>query len=63
MNKHQQNKGAMSVNDFMTWASIGRTKFYQEVNAGRLSIRKIGKKTVVRYSDAIDWLNALPEMA
>jgi hypothetical protein len=56
-------KGAYSVTEFMAWASIGRTKFYQEVNSGKLKIRKIGAKTVVTATDADAWLNALPEAA
>lgn len=59
----QTQKGAYSVTEFMAWASIGRTKFYQEVNAGRLKIRKIGSKTVVTAFDAEAWLNSLPEAA
>lgn len=56
-------KGAYSVTEFMAWASIGRTKFYHEVNEGRLKIRKIGSKTVVTAADANAWLEALPEAA
>ncbi len=50
----------MTVNEFLSWASIGRTKFYQEHAAGRLRIRKIGRKTVVTMADAQAWLDALP---
>ena len=56
-------KGAFSVTEFMVWASIGRTKFYQEVNQGRLKIHKIGNKTVVTAANAAAWLNSLPEAA
>jgi hypothetical protein len=51
---------AMSVSEFCRWACIGKTKAYAEVKAGRLSIRKIGSKTVVLRSDADQWLHALP---
>ena len=54
-------KGALSVTEFLAWASIGRTKFYEEVNADRLKIRKIGRKTLILRADAEAWLNALPE--
>ncbi len=56
----QKSSGAMTVNEFLSWASIGRTKFYQEHAAGRLRIRKIGRKTVVTMADAQAWLDALP---
>lgn len=60
MNGTMNNTGAMSVNDFLAWASIGRTKFYEECAAGRLRIRKVGRKTVVTMTDAQEWLDALP---
>lgn len=59
----QVNKGAYSVTEFLNWASIGRTKFYQEIKDGRLKIRKIGSKTVVTATDAEAWLRSLPEAA
>jgi hypothetical protein len=52
--------GAMTIPDFCRWACIGKTKAYAEVKAGRLSVRKIGSKTVVLRSDAEAWLHALP---
>jgi len=53
-------QGALSVSQFCEWASIGRTKFYQEVKEGRLVIRKIGNKTIVTMKDANFWLSNLP---
>jgi hypothetical protein len=52
--------GAMSVAEFCRWASIGRTKFYSEIQSGRLQLRKIGSKSVVLMRDAETWLNSLP---
>lgn len=60
---NQDKKGAYSVNEFMSFASIGRTKLYQEINEGRLKARKLGAKTVILASDAEAWLNSLPEAA
>ena len=54
------NRGAMSVNEFLAWASIGRSKFYEEVGSKRLRIRKVGRKTLVAMADAQAWLEALP---
>ena len=54
-------KGAFSVEEFLHWASIGRTKFYEEVNEGRLKLRKIGRKSVITITDAQAWLDSLPE--
>ena len=52
----------MTVDEFCSWASIGRSKFYQEVAEGRITIRKIGRKSVVTLTDAITWLDSLPTM-
>jgi len=57
-----KHKGALSVDEFCGWASIGRSKFYQEVAAGRIRLRKIGRKSVVTMPDALAWLSELPEL-
>lgn len=56
-------KGAFSVNEFLAWASIGRTQFYREVNEKRLKINKLGSKTLVTAENANAWLANLPEAA
>lgn len=53
-------KGALSVDEFCAWASIGRSKFYGEVNEGRIRLRKVGRKSVVLLTDAQSWLDSLP---
>lgn len=35
------------VEDALNLLSLGRTKFYEEVEAGRITIIKAGKKTLV----------------
>jgi len=55
-------KGAFSVDEFCAWASIGRSKFYGEVNEGRIRLRKVGRKSIVTDSDARAWLEALPTL-
>jgi hypothetical protein len=52
--------GAMSVDQFCVWASIGKTKFYEEVQRGNIVVRKIGRKSIVASTDAQSWLNSLP---
>jgi len=56
-----QSRGALSVNAFCAWAGIGRSKFYAEVRAGRIRVRKLGKRTLITMSDAQAWLDGLPE--
>lgn len=58
-----ENRGALTVDEFCGWASIGRSKFYQEVKDGRITLRKIGRKTVVTMADAQAWLDSLPVAA
>lgn len=52
--------GAMSINDFCKWAGIGRSLAYEEIKAGRLETRKVGRRTIVTWVAAEAWLNALP---
>lgn len=54
------NKGALTVNEFCSWASISRAKFYREVTEGRIRVRKIGRKSVVIVTEARSWLENLP---
>ncbi len=62
MNEIETN-GAFTLAEFLTWARIGRTKAYQEIDAGRLKVRKLGRKTLILRTDAEAWLNNLPEAA
>jgi excisionase family DNA binding protein len=50
----------MTVSEFCSWARIGRTKLYAEVKDGRITLRKIGSKTIILRSDAEAWLHSLP---
>ncbi|TPL16758.1 helix-turn-helix domain-containing protein [Mesorhizobium sp. B2-4-10] len=49
---------ALAIPDFARWASIGRSKIYQEIQSGRLKARKIGGRTVIAIEDARDWFDA-----
>jgi len=54
--------GAMSVDEFCERYDVGRTKAYEEIFAGRLKARKLGKRTLIPISEAEAWLNRLPAM-
>jgi len=53
-------KGALSVNEFLQWASIGRTKFYDEISVvmyggarlERLPWGRAQRPTVARKTEA-----------
>jgi hypothetical protein len=53
---------AMSIDGFCKGYGIGRTKAYEEINAGRLRARKAGRRTIITADDAEDWLNRLPAL-
>ncbi len=52
--------GASTVTQFCADHGIGRTKFYDEINAGRLRAVSSGGRTLVLDEDAEAWRRALP---
>lgn len=51
---------AMTIKEFSAWARLGRTSIYKQVKTGRLTLRKIGDKSVILRADAEAWLRSLP---
>ena len=51
----------LSIDAFCEEEDIGKTTFYQEVNAGRLEAVKIGKSTKVRLAARRKWRANLPK--
>jgi excisionase family DNA binding protein len=51
---------AMSVAEFCERYGPGRTTAYQEIQAGRLRARKVGRRTIITEDDAEEWLQQLP---
>lgn len=54
-------KHAYTVNETIREIGIGRSKLYAEIAAGKLTPRKIGKKTIFLARDLEAYLNALPK--
>jgi excisionase family DNA binding protein len=52
-------KAALSVAEFCAQFSLGRSKAYEEIKAGRLRIVKVGRRTLITASDAMAWLTSL----
>jgi excisionase family DNA binding protein len=50
---------AASVEDSCRILGIGKTKLYEEIAAGRLKARKIGKKTLLPTEQFPAWLQSL----
>ena len=53
----------LSVEDAARIAGIGRSRIYEELKEGRLTARKVGKRTLILRTDLEAWLNGLPTMA
>ena len=53
-------KQAYTVNEIMKEIGIGRSKLYSEIKAGKLTPRKIGKKTIFLAPDVEEYLQSLP---
>jgi excisionase family DNA binding protein len=41
---------------------IGRANLYKEIAAGRLRVRKLGRRTLIERSEQERWLAALPHL-
>lgn len=59
MPKAEASKKAYSVNEFCEIYSIGRTLTYEEISAGRLPVRKLGRRTLILVEDAEKWAQCL----
>ena len=49
-----------SINKSLELLGIGRTKFYQELNAGRIKAIKVGTRTLIPQESIDSWLASLP---
>ena len=55
-------KRAFSIAEFCDRYGIRRTKAYDEIKTGRLRIVKVGRRSLVKETDAEAWLAALPSL-
>jgi hypothetical protein len=53
---------AYSIERLAKESDISRSMIYEEIAAGRLIARKVGRRTIVRRSDALLWLRSLPPL-
>ena len=53
-------RGAFSMNGLCHAYQIGRTRIYEEIAAGRLRVRKVGRRTLILVEDAEEWAQSLP---
>lgn len=50
-----------SVNEFVIWSRLSRTKAYAMMASGKLPFFKIGGRRYIRRDDAQVWLDAMIE--
>ncbi|MFO1118319.1 MAG: DNA-binding protein [Beijerinckiaceae bacterium] len=62
MLKYPIPRRAFTLREFCELRRIGLTKAYAEAKAGRLKIRKVGRKSLVLPEDAAEWDANLPLM-
>lgn len=55
-----QERETFSPDEFAKRHGIGRTTVFAEIKAGRLTARKIGKRTLISLADGRRWLELLP---
>jgi len=53
-------KFAMSLAEFCSEFGTSRSAAYREIQAGRLIVRKAGRRTIVLGEDAMRWARSLP---
>lgn len=51
---------AVPILEAIRLSGMGRTKLYQEINAGRIKARKLGKRTLIEMRSLRAYLDALP---
>ena len=56
----QEMKRAMSVDEAAKAAGIGRTMLFEEIRKGRITARKVGRRTIITVDEFDAWLKALP---
>lgn len=52
---------AYTVNQALVVTNIGRTKLYEEIDAGRIKTKRLGRRVLILAEDLKAWLNALPD--
>src|SRR5271166_941478 len=60
--RRQTARLAYSIERLAKESDISRSMIYEEITAGRLIARKVGRRTIVRRSDALRWLRSLPSL-
>jgi excisionase family DNA binding protein len=60
--KEPSNKLAYSISELSEMSGVGRSFLYEEIKAGRLTVTKAGRRSLVLRGDALAWLSSLPKL-
>lgn len=55
-------KISFSVLEAMEATGLGRAAFYSEIRSGRMSAKKVGRRTIVTAKSIEAWLEQLPDL-
>lgn len=50
----------MTIDNFVDWSGMGRTRVYGLIGAGDLRAIKVGRRTLIDVEAANEWLNNQP---
>lgn len=56
-----ERRQSFSVEEIAVRNGIGRRKAWLEIQEGRLTARKVGRRTIVTLDDERAWLDGLPK--
>ena len=56
-------KLAYSITELVRISGVGRSFIYEEISAGRLKVKKAGRRTLILHAEATKWLGAMPDMS
>lgn len=51
--------GAVTVNTFCRATTLGRTKFYELAKAGKIRLRKVGRRTLIPVTEIQVFMDCL----
>jgi hypothetical protein len=60
--RRDEPKLAYSIDEFAARAGLGRTKIYEEISAGRLVVRRVGRRRIILAGDGASYLESLPRV-
>ena len=53
-------RNCFSLEEFCFRNAIGRTTAYNEIRAGRLRPKKVGRRTLISIEEEARWLSSIP---